>query len=308
MSYYLGFDGGGTKTDCVVIDAAGRVLGEGSAGPSNPLRVGYDSAFAAMTEAAGKALSVAHLEKNALRGVCAALAGAGRPGVAQRVNDFLHGAFVDAATSVVSDFEAALEAAAGSGPGVVLIAGTGSAAFGRNAAGQTARAGGCGPWIGDEGSAFDIGRRAIAQLARARDRGEAGGRLIEQMMSAIHCADWDELVERVAAHADEVFPRVYPAVVEAAEAGDAFARELLRSAADSLFDLARTVIERLGLKAQPFVLAKAGGVFGRSRFVDDRLDALLGSLAPKARADQLRVSPAAGAAQLARRLAENAHT
>jgi N-acetylmuramic acid 6-phosphate etherase len=305
MNYYLGFDGGGTKTDCAVMDAAGGVVGEGTSGPSNPLRVGYEAAFAALNSATEKTLRAAKLEKSSIRAVCAALAGAGRPGVADEVKKFLTAAFPGAFTHVASDFEAALEAAAGAGAGVVLIAGTGSAAFGRNAAGELARAGGYGPSIGDEGSAFDIGRRAFAAAARARDRGEAP-RFAEALLSAARCPDWDELIERVAAHADDVFPRVFPAVAAAAESGDAVARELLLGAAESLAELAHSVISRLKLGAQEFVLSKSGGVFGHSRVLDAHLDARLELFAPQARISQLKTSPAIGASQIARRLSEPA--
>jgi N-acetylmuramic acid 6-phosphate etherase len=304
MSYYLGFDGGGTKTDCAVIDDAGRVLGEGTAGPSNPLRVGYEAAFAALDAAAAKALAAAKLEKPTIRSVCAALAGAGRPGVAEKVEKYLSGAFPGALPEVASDFEAALEAAAGDGPGVVLIAGTGSAAYGRNAAGEVARAGGYGPWIGDEGSAFDIGRRAVAAALRRRDAGGLAPGFAAAILSALRLTTWDELIERVAAHADEVFPRLFPAVAEAADGGDAAAGAILEQAAASLGELARAVIERLRLRDTEFALAKSGGVFGRSRRLEERLDALLSSLAPCAVIGLLRASPAVGAAQIARRLAE----
>ncbi len=83
---------------------------------------------------------------------------------------FLSQEFLNAVSQVTTDYEIALEAAVGAGPGVVLIAGTGSAAYGRNAAGEMARAGGYGPWVGDEGSAFEIGRRAVAAVARTRDQ------------------------------------------------------------------------------------------------------------------------------------------
>lgn len=169
MVYSLGIDGGGTKTDCVVVDAEGTILGEGRGGPSNALRCGFDEAFRSISEAAAKALKGAHLSSSDIAFVCAGLAGAGRRNVVRRMMIFLAQGFPRATAHVTTDYEIALEAAVGAGPGVVLIAGTGSVAYGRNAAGETARAGGYGPWIGDEGSAFDIGRRGVAAVARTRD-------------------------------------------------------------------------------------------------------------------------------------------
>ncbi len=304
MTYYLGLDGGGTKTECIVLDESGRIAAQGVSGPSNPLRVGFDHAFAALTAAASLALANANLTADQIRAVCAGLAGAGRPSVVEAVTPFLLKTFPNSLARVTTDLEVALEAAVGAGPGVVLIAGTGSAAYGRNAAGQVARAGGHGPWIGDEGSAFDIGRRAVVAMARARDLSGAAAPLAEMVLAALRCADWDELTERIARNADEVFPRIFPVVVAAADAGDAAARETLSTAASGLASIATDVIRRLGLEDQSFVLAKSGGVFGRSRQLEEKLDSLLLSAAPQAKVGLLEVSPAVGAARLARRLTE----
>ncbi len=303
MNHYLGFDGGGTKTECVVIDAAGRVVSQAVAGPSNPLRVGPAEAFAALTAAAATALVGIGLESRDIRAVCAGLAGAGRPSVVQEVMAFLGQAFPQSLAHVAPDFEVALEAAAGPGPGVVLIAGTGSSAYGRNSAGESARAGGHGPWIGDEGSAFDIGRRAVVAVACARDLDSPAPRLAKLIPAALGISRWEELTERIATNPDEVFPPLFPVVVKAADGGDEAARELLTSAAAALADLAATVIRRLRLEKTEFPLAKSGGVFGRSALLDESLDNALRHLAPRGKVSLLGVSPAVGAAQLAKRLA-----
>jgi N-acetylglucosamine kinase-like BadF-type ATPase len=197
----------------------------------------------------------------------------------------------------------ALEAAVGAGPGVVLVAGTGSAAYGRNAEGQTARAGGLGPWIGDEGSAFDIGRRGVAAIARAREARAPVTLLSDIIPAALECASWDELAERIAGNPDAIFPRIFPLVVEAAEAEDAAAREILFTASLALAQLATSVIRRLGFEREAFPLAEAGGVFGQSAMLDAALEAVVRSAAPRVRVERLRVSPAVGAARLAQRLA-----
>ncbi len=303
MNHYLGFDGGGSKTECVVLDAGERVVAQATAGPSNPLRVGQEQAETALTSAAAKALASVNLRTRDVRAVCAGLAGAGRPKVARDVKSFLETSFPASLVHVTTDLEVALEAAAGPGPGVVLIAGTGSSAYGRNAADKAARAGGHGPWIGDEGSAFDIGRRAVVALASARDLGAPLPRVAERIPAALKIANWDELTERIAKNPDDVFPRLFPVVVEAAEAGDEAAREILASAVAALADLAGAVIHRLGLGEAEFVLAKSGGVFGRSALLDAPLDRALRQLAPRAKISLLEVSPAVGAARLAKRLA-----
>ncbi len=89
MKYSIGFDGGGTKTECVVLDSAGKIIGEGRGGPSNPLRCGFDAAFGSLRQAANEALNTAGLHTNSISGVCAGLAGAGRKNVVRRVLVFL---------------------------------------------------------------------------------------------------------------------------------------------------------------------------------------------------------------------------
>ncbi len=304
MDYYVGFDGGGTKTACVVLDVGGWAVSESVAGPSNPLRVGFEEAFTNLTTAAAIALVNANLETRHVRAVCAGLAGAGPPGVSQQVQAYLAESFPSSFGHVATDLEVALEAAVGPGAGVVLVAGTGSAAFGRNAAGMTARAGGHGPWIGDEGSAFDIGRRAVAAVARARDADAPLTLLGDMIPSALAASSWEQIVERVARDPEAVYPQIFPLVVEAAETEDSTAREILFTAALALSRIAVNVVRRLGLADREFFLGKSGGVFGHSRLLEGTVDSVLRGAAPRAEIGPLSVSPAVGAARLARRMAE----
>jgi N-acetylglucosamine kinase-like BadF-type ATPase len=305
MGYSLGFDGGGTKTECAVLNAGGKVIGEGRSGPSNPLRSGYDAAFRSLSEAAAEALKTAGLHTNGITGVCAGLAGAGRRNVVRRVLVFLAQEFPRAVAHVTTDFEIALEAGAGAGPGVVLIAGTGSAAYGRNAAGETARAGGYGPWVGDEGSAFEIGRRAVGAVARARDQAAPITLLTEMIPAALDCTDWDELTERIMKTPDEIFPALFSVVAEAANADDSAAKEILFTSAIGLANLAMIVVRRLGMKDEEFPVVKCGGVFGHSKLLDALLDSVVVSGALRAKVLRLEIPPAVGAARIAARLAES---
>lgn len=302
MNYCLGFDGGGTKTHCVVIDDGGHVIGEGRGGPSNPLRCGYDSAFDSLREAASGALASANLQAADISAVQAGLAGAGRRNVVRRVLVFLAQEFPAALAQVSSDYEIALEAAVGTGPGVVLIAGTGSIAFGRNATGETARAGGYGPWIGDEGSAFEIGRRAVSAVARVRDLDAPASVLPELISASLECSDWDELLQRVMKNPDDVFPKLFPVVAAAANAEDSAAKEIMFASAIGLSNLAMVVIRRLGMKGDAFPLVKCGGVFGHCRMLDSLLDSVLASGALRAKISRLEIFPALGAARMAARL------
>ena len=302
MTYYLGFDGGGTKTECVLLDATGQLVSRGLGGPSNAVRIGFVKALSGLAEAANNALSAAGVDSRQVHAVCAGLAGAGRARVVKRVMAFLVEAFPEAGVHVTTDLEVALETAVGDALGVVLIAGTGSAAYGRNAGGQRIRAGGLGPWIGDEGSAYDVGLRAVRAVARARDDLEPVTLLSELIPIALQCPTWESLTDRIAEEPDQIFPRIFPLVLEAAAAGDPPARDILLRAAFRLSRLAGSVIQRLGLTNEEFVLAKSGGVFGHNDEFDSALGALLGSVAPRAKICQLSEQPSLGAARMAIRL------
>ena len=313
MDVFLGFDAGGTKTNCVVLDASGQTLAEATGGPANPLRAGFAKASFALEDTALRALGEARQETENVRAVCAGVAGAGRPRIARRLASFLSHAFPQASVRVITDIEIALEAAIShksvdsltNEAGIVIVAGTGSAACGRNSAGKTARAGGWGPWIGDPGSAYDIGRRAVEAALHARDHlgpsTTLGEKILRTEEASAKTQNWDMLLERIAKHPDAVFPKLFPVVVEAAAAGDVVAQQILARAAKSLASLAKAVIDSLGLNGQSFILAKSGGVFGHSAHLDAALDRELSRIAPTARIAPPRISPARAAAELARK-------
>ena len=217
---------------------------------------------------------------------------------------FLAQEFPLALTQVATDYEVALEAAVGAGPGVVLISGTGSVAYGRNAAGESARAGGYGPWIGDEGSAFEIGRRAVSAVAHSRDADAPVTVLSEMISAALECPDWDDLMLRIMKNPDDVFPKLFPVVAAAANSEDSAAKEIMFASAIGLGNLAMIVIRRLGMKGQQFPLVKCGGVFGHCHMLDSLLDSVLISGALRAKLSRLEISPAVGAARMAARLSE----
>lgn len=301
MACCLGFDGGGTKTECVALNESGMLIGCGHAGPSNPLRVGFEPALEALLAASRDALRSLQTGSRLVRAVCAGLSGAGRPVVAEKMHGLLVCSFPQASIRVCTDLEIALEAT-GQGPAVVLIAGTGSAAIGRNRQGTIARAGGYGPQVGDAGSAYDIGRRAVAAALRARDAAGPSTALTDKILPALACPSWEGLAIRIAEKADAVFPELYPVVVECAAASDAIAAALLTQAADELAALGVSLIRRLGLIEDEFLLATWGGVFGRSPALDRRLEQRISAAAPGARFSTLPVSPAQAAAEWARKI------
>lgn len=298
-TYILGFDGGGTKTECLLADAEGNVLARATTGPSNPLRAGYMKAWFALGEAADSVMARQKITADRIGGVCAGLGGAGRPGVVRRVTTYFERSFPRAEIRVTTDLEIALEAAFGGGEGILLLAGTGSAALGRDANGRIARAGGRGPWFSDEGSAFDIGREAVRAVALADEQRGPETALTKKIISPHHWRDWTILLEAVSKNADDVFPKIFPFVAQLADKGDAVSQRILTGAAASLAGLAQAVAKELGWTDRTFDIAKSGGVYGHSKFFDAAIEAETIKLIPRARLIGVDVSPAEAAVRMA---------
>jgi N-acetylglucosamine kinase-like BadF-type ATPase len=298
MRYVLGFDGGGTKTECVLMNSADQVLARTFAGPSNPSRIGVEAAVRAIEASADLALRDAGLARNMISAVGAGLAGTAKAELRERMNGALQKCFQGAAVTVLTDLDATL-AAAGEGPAIILVAGTGSAAFGRNVAGEIARSGGYGPSTSDEGSAFDIGRRAIA-AAMAGRTGGSDCVLGRKILAQLQCDDWAVVQHRAQTIPDEIYPPVFPIVAVEADAGDGDAQQILLRASQDLASLVADVAGRLQLNDKEFLLVRTGGMMGRSRFFDAQIDDALKRAVPGARIGALRVSPAEAAALMAK--------
>jgi N-acetylglucosamine kinase-like BadF-type ATPase len=301
MRFVLGFDGGGTKTECVLMDEAGLVRAEGRSGPSNPMRVGFGGALAAVCEAGRTAMQRAKLSTADVGVLCAGLAGAAQPESQRKMKQLLAEEFPAQIVHVCTDLDLTLEAT-GEGRAIVLLAGTGSAAVGRDLSGQVIRVGGHGPLLGDEGSAYDVGRRAAIAALRASDRGATDTPLAARILRDMRATDWEDLQLRVYRVPDEVFPRIFPIVTAAADEGDSEAQLLLQHAAGELSGLVVDLMERLHLIDEKFLLVKSGGMVGRSSFFDNLLDERLHMAAPKAEFGSLVVTAAQAAARLALRL------
>ena len=301
MRFVLGLDGGGTKTECVLMDEAGEVRAHGRSGPSNPMRVGFGGALVAVCEAGRGAIQNAGLQPGDVSVVCAGLAGTAQPESQRKMKRLLSEEFPGQAVHVCTDLDLTLEAT-GHGRAIVLIVGTGSGAVGRDVNGQIVRVGCHGPLLGDEGSAYDVGRRAAIAALRESDRGMPDSPLAATILRDLGIADWEEFHLRVYNSPDEVFPRIFPVVTAAADAGNSAARVLLQDAAVELSGLLADLVERLQLKGEKFLLVKNGGMVGHSAYFDKLLDDRLRLAAPQAEFGSMVMNAAEAAARLAVRL------
>lgn len=299
--FFLGVDGGGSKTAALVVDENMQRHGAGVAGGSNHLRVGIEEATRNIERAINTALVEAEIAITQIEFAYCGIAGSDHPVHREKVVDSLRVFFPGGNFTVDNDARIALTGAVGIGPGVVVIAGTGSVAFGRNEQGEEARAGGWGPTIGDEGSGYAIARVGLSAVVRAYD-----GRSPETKMTDILCnrynmchpADLPRVIYAPGTHTDDI--AVYcKMVIEAAEDDDTIAKRILDNAGRELAKGAAAVARRLAMLDSPFPAAYVGGVFNAGRFVLDPMREVLGELAPNATLQPPLHSPMEGAAMMA---------
>lgn len=302
MSFFLGIDGGGSKTECVLADEAGAVLARAAGGGTNLRRVSPAELRATITDCCEQLRHAAGLRALPLEGVGAGFAGAGDARARAMAHEVLAELLQPRRLTVVGDMEAALEAAVGAGRGVVLVAGTGSIAYGRNNLGQQARAGGEGPARGDAGSGFDIGRRAVEAVRRAQDSRGPATRLGESLFAGLEASRVEDLEAKVGAESAAELAALVPGVVAAARAGDAVARGILEEAGGALAGLAVEVLRQLGLLDTDVRVATTGGVFAEAEEILLEVQKQVRAAAPRARVEPLEASPAEGAVRLAQRL------
>ena len=303
MAHFLAIDGGGSKTSCAVGDET-ALLGKGSSGGSNVVRGGEDAARRALREAVDQACAAAKITPAQLKKTCAGISGGDRPETAEAVRRIL-AEFVSGEIDVLGDMEIALHAAFSEGPGVIVIAGTGSIAFGRNSRRRTVRAGGWGHAIGDEGSGHWIGRCAVSQTLRAYDEGQ-NPPLLQRVMKAWGVESRDKLIMAANATPAPDFASLFPVVAAAADVGDLTARSVLAQAGAELSAIARIVIRRIFADDETIPVAMAGSVFGNSALVRQVFYNGLRSEYPDVLLRPRVVDPLLGALDLARRATQRA--
>jgi len=296
-----GVDGGASSTTCLIADVSGRTLGTGRGGPIDHLylpagRARTREAVAEAYAAAARRARLRHPPRVVVAGLTGLEPDSAESGAALRI---LRGVTQAPIVRATWDAEIAFLGASGGGPGVMVIAGTGSVALGRNAAGQQARAGGYGYLIDDEGGGVSIGRAALRAALRA---GEGWGRsTILTDVFRRELGTWPEIRRRVygEGRGRALLASLVPAVETAARGGDAVARAILADAGRALATLASGVAARLGFQRTPFDLYLVGGVFKSGRLVVGPLRRALRERAPEARVRSPRFPPVVGAVLMA---------
>ena len=279
----VGVDGGGTKTRVLVADESGKPLADVS-GPASAVKPGAaEQSAAVIAQTMAVALETAGLSGVLPQVVCVGVAGVGRENERQALWQALAASEIAEEVLVHADATVALDDAFGDGPGVLLIAGTGSVAFGRGPTGTAARCGGWGPVIGDEGSGAWIGRRALSVVTAAADGREPETALTGAILTAAQVNDVQQLIAWAATATPATLATLAPAVMSEADAGDLRANALLSLAVEELMLHIRALARQLfGDERAALPVALTGGLLRRGQPLRKRLEQRLKSAVPGA--------------------------
>jgi N-acetylglucosamine kinase-like BadF-type ATPase len=304
MRYFLGLDGGGSRTTAWLADERGRVVARSSSGPSNPLKVGFATSKRELKLVVHRVRRQAQVKPGELEAVCIGLAGVDRPQVYRPLFNWLRRSIPARFHYLTSDAAIALQAAIGDSPGIMVISGTGSIGYGRDAKGRVLRSGGWGSMFDDLGAGYDLGRKAIVAALRACDGRGPHTMLESSICGALGLEDISEVIMR--ALAPHEIAALFPVVLEAASRRDFVARQLCEEAGRDLADLALSLLKRLRWRDQKVPVACSGGVLQSSARIRRSLQRHLQRRAPRAQIIFLRRPAVEGALALARKLSGEA--
>jgi N-acetylglucosamine kinase-like BadF-type ATPase len=307
---YLGVDGGGTKTQIALLTEAKTVVAEGFAGPSNPLRVGVETAVGNIIKAIDAACDESGLSRGDISAATLGLAGVRRHDLRERVR----ASFVDRLkirkTTVITDAEIALFGTTLGKAGLVVIAGTGSICLGMDDNGRIAIAGGWGPLAGDEGGGIGIAEQALHSVAKASDGRGMPTALSERASEYFRASGPENLI--VAIYSPQMdnsriagFAKL---VVETALDGDQIAVNILKEAGFELGLAAYAVLKKLNLGRRKVPVGCVGSIFQAGEILTTPMLATIRKIAPNAFLTKPRFTPAEAAALMSLRNGKNGST
>ena len=302
----LGFDGGGSHCRAALVSPQGKILGVGTAGPANIKSVGLGNAVESLHQAVTRAWDHCDFAKRRAAAAFLGLAGAGSP----EDRDLLTQAAIEAGMAAPGcvwadhDLRIALAGALGGAAGIVIAAGTGSAAYGRTEDGHSWQAGGWGWLMDDPGSGYWLGRRALrAAVEEADERGKPTSltNLIIEQMGLNSIRDITEKLygPKKAPAPIQKIVGLAPLVTSAANEGDPVARRILSEGCSELVRMAQAVARKLDWTNAPIPVSAIGGVARSGNYFVSTLESALAEVLPEAVLRQPMLPPVLGAVYLA---------
>lgn len=302
QKYFIGFDGGGTKTKCIITDYQLNPLFECQGGPSNFLIIGTQIVSQTILDLISQTVNSLNISYDQIESMLIGTTGAGRPDDAQKLkNDFISYAESKGhkfkSFNVESDARIALEGAFSGKPGSLLIAGTGSMIIGKDRNNNFYRAGGFGKFIGDEGSGNALGRKGLIQIAKDFD-GRGGSTELTKLLER------DSGINNSSQLITEVYRNNFdlasfaPKVIEAAENGDKSALKILDEESDELVLHVKSMFKMIN--EENMKLCLVGGTIATENYYSDLFKSKIKNLIPEVSIVKAENSPAMGAAYMAK--------
>lgn len=313
--YFIGMDGGGTKTHAVITDVHGKILAEHIAGPSNFQIIGVEKAAETILALIQMCCDSVECTAKQIAAVVCGLTGAGRIGdqkrMASGLRQYARSKNMPLKKIIIeSDARTALEGAFNGGAGIILIAGTGSIAFGKDGKGFVHRVGGWGRVLGDEGSGYFLGRLGLTAVTRHVDgRGDKTS-LTVMIAQQFGLKDQTSIINAVYKNNFDL-ASVAPLVMKAAEKKDAVCRAIVESAVVELAWHVQVAAEQITVSVSKKVKEKIrvsfiGGLIANDTIISKLLKRYLETNFPVIEIIQPLSSPAYGAVVMA--LSERKHS
>ena len=307
MQTILGVDGGATKTHVIIMDTAGRVLGQGFGGPSNYNAVGLEASEANIGAAVDEARNASGIGAEPFAATFFGMASVVSPTDRSRIRQIAANLNLAAPDRVEVDHDCRIALAGGlSGrPGIVQIAGTGSSTFGMNSAGEGWRSGGWGALISDEGSSYWLGIQAMRTAVSAFDGRLPPTPLLDQVQQHLQLEHMNDIyqplyVQRMSKAEVAQLARL---VIDAARSGDRAALDLIERGVALMAECVEAVARRLEMADRPDLeLALVGGLFKAGDLVVDPFRIAVNARLPQCKLVHAELSPVLGAGILALRL------
>ncbi|MBK8944890.1 MAG: hypothetical protein IPM32_06395 [Ignavibacteriae bacterium] len=305
MKYYIGIDGGGTKTNCVLCDENLNVMYSSQSGPSNFLTIGTRIVSHTILDLIKNCCDEIKISSTDLSGIVLGTTGAGRESDANNLESTVlelsqNEKIIFPKFKVMSDARIALEGAFSGNPGSILISGTGSIMFGKDENGNIHRVGGFGRLIGDEGSGYSIGKKGLNIISKYFD-GRGKETLLQKLVEEnFYVSDQSKLITKVYNNELNV-QDVAPLVIEAAN-NDEQCKNILDEETNEL--LLHILAMQKHFDNDVMKLVLIGGIISNENLYSKMLKEKIQSFLPTIKIQNAEFSPEIGAVILAKKFSE----
>lgn len=273
MKYYLGIDGGGTKTEILLIDENGYECARIKIGGSSYRALGTKGTAALFEEGIERCLGLADANRRSLAGFAAGVPCFGEDKTAdEAIKKLMMQRYPNVPFYLCNDAEVGWAGSLALKPGINIVAGTGSIAFGKNSTGKSVRCGGWSTFYGDEGSCYWLGRKTIELFSKQMDGRLKKDRLYEILMDSFHATSPEIVINTTEDYTSDrsKVAALQKYLLMAADAGDSAAAAAYREAADELGSMAYGAAKQLMIPGEQLNVTLSGGLIYAKKYIFDR--------------------------------------